>query len=107
MQVTLTRLQFFVKIDGFDQLTNYKYFELAEIELFVADILEQAMDDNSDSKGWIGHSGEHFFITTSKNYLESFKQQVARLFEKGIQNFCFSDDDAEKLSLTFNSKWQP
>jgi hypothetical protein len=73
---------------------------------FMADIIEQSVEELADSRSWIGHLGRfNFFIVIEKEHLQAVTRQIRFLFEKGIQDF-YHQEDAAQLSMLFYSRYR-
>jgi hypothetical protein len=106
-----SQVSFFVKVVGFGQTKDQGIEEIDhikqwEIVHFVADIIEQAVEEQGNAQSWIGQEGGfNFFVVIEKDHLKPVTQQIEYLFKKGIQVFC-SPAQAAQLSIVFYSQYE-
>jgi len=103
---SISQTSFYVKVVGFNKSkTKDDSNKQIEIMHFIAEIIEQSVEEQGDSQSWIGHAGGFdFFIVIEKDNLKSTIQRIQFLFENGIQSF-YSSAQTAQLSLVFHSQY--
>lgn len=98
---------FYVKAIGFShmQMTKEAGNQNIEIMRFLAEVIEQAVEEQGDAESWIGHwAGFEFVVVINKFHLKSVIQQIQSRFDSGIQAF-YLPAQKEQLSLIFYSQY--
>ena len=93
----------FIELDQHEYVKNtLSYEDFCELELFMADIIEQAIDENV-SNAWIGGISCYFIVAMPVGFRSSVRQRIQTLFEQNVSFVNISTPGIE-LKLVFDNQ---
>jgi len=93
----------FVELDNHEYVKDtLGYDDFCEVALFMADIIEQAVDEQVPN-AWIGGVASYFIVAMPIGYRKTVRQKIQALFEENISRLNLPRQDV-KLKLVFDNQ---